>query len=86
MKHRFIATIAITLITATTVFSQNIKHAVVLKDVEKQTDVLLQEVAKVKNTKPDLASPRTVENGELKMVSSRDWTSGFFPGAAMVLV
>ncbi|MFI5130961.1 MAG: glycoside hydrolase family 88 protein [Chitinophagales bacterium] len=80
MKHRFIATITITLIAVTTAFAQNIKLAVVIKDVEKQTDVLLQEVAKVKNSKPDLASPRTVENGELKMVSSRDWTSGFFPG------
>lgn len=27
-----------------------------------------------------LTSPRTVENGKLKLVASRDWTSGFFPG------
>lgn len=25
-------------------------------------------------------SPRTIENGSLKLVPSRDWTSGFFPG------
>jgi len=25
-------------------------------------------------------SPRTVENGEIKFVKSKDWTSGFFPG------
>jgi rhamnogalacturonyl hydrolase YesR len=25
-------------------------------------------------------SPRTIENGELKLVRGRDWTSGFFPG------
>lgn len=25
-------------------------------------------------------SPRTIENGKLKLVRSRDWTSGFFPG------
>jgi len=25
-------------------------------------------------------SPRTIENGELKLVNRRDWTSGFFPG------
>ncbi len=25
-------------------------------------------------------SPRTIEGGELKLVKSRDWTSGFFPG------
>lgn len=28
----------------------------------------------------DLVSPRTVENGALKLVPSKDWTSGFFPG------
>jgi rhamnogalacturonyl hydrolase YesR len=27
-----------------------------------------------------LVSPRTTENGKLKLVSSKDWTSGFFPG------
>ncbi|HLZ89104.1 MAG TPA: alginate lyase family protein, partial [Puia sp.] len=25
-------------------------------------------------------SPRTIENGKLKLVTSRDWTSGYFPG------
>ena len=25
-------------------------------------------------------NPRTVEDGALKLVASRDWTSGFFPG------
>lgn len=28
----------------------------------------------------NLVSPRTIEDGELKLVRSRDWTSGFFPG------
>jgi len=27
-----------------------------------------------------LVSPRTIENDKLKLVSSKDWTSGFFPG------
>ncbi len=27
-----------------------------------------------------LISPRTIENDKLKLVSSKDWTSGFFPG------
>ena len=27
-----------------------------------------------------LVSPRTVENNKLKLVGSKDWTSGFFPG------
>jgi unsaturated chondroitin disaccharide hydrolase len=29
--------------------------------------------------------PRTVENGEVKMVGPRDWTSGFFPGSLWYL-
>ena len=28
----------------------------------------------------NLVSPRNIENGELKLVRSGDWTSGFFPG------
>ena len=80
MKQKIISSIIITVGSIATTFSQNVKYADVFNDVGKQTNVLLQEVAKVKNSKPDLVSPRTVENGELKMVSSRDWTSGFFPG------
>jgi hypothetical protein len=30
-------------------------------------------------------SPRTIENGQLKLVSSRDWTSGFFSGECWML-
>jgi unsaturated chondroitin disaccharide hydrolase len=30
-------------------------------------------------------SPRTIENGRLKLVSSSDWTSGFFPGVLWML-
>ncbi|MCW3088467.1 MAG: glucuronyl hydrolase, partial [Sediminibacterium sp.] len=29
--------------------------------------------------------PRTLENGQLKLVASRDWTSGFFPGVLWYL-
>ncbi len=30
-------------------------------------------------------SPRTIEDGELKLVPSRDWTSGFYPGNLWML-
>ncbi|MHA4807240.1 glycoside hydrolase family 88 protein [Flavitalea flava] len=30
-------------------------------------------------------SPRTIENGKLKLVASTDWTSGFFPGVLWML-
>lgn len=38
-----------------------------------------------KQGKPELVSPRTLENGQLKLVPSRDWTSGFFPGVLWYL-
>jgi unsaturated chondroitin disaccharide hydrolase len=48
---------------------------------EKQTDLMLKEVAEAKKTaKPGLVSPRSVDKGELVMVPSKDWCSGFFPG------
>jgi unsaturated chondroitin disaccharide hydrolase len=45
----------------------------------KQTDVLIKNVDSARVVKPTFVSPRTVENGQFKMVISRDWTSGFFP-------
>lgn len=45
----------------------------------KQTEVLIKNVDSARKVKPDLVSPRTVENGAFKMVVSKDWTSGFFP-------
>jgi unsaturated chondroitin disaccharide hydrolase len=45
----------------------------------KQTDVLVKNVDSARKVKPNLVSPRTVENGQFKMVISKDWTSGFFP-------
>ncbi|RZK38725.1 MAG: glucuronyl hydrolase [Pedobacter sp.] len=45
----------------------------------KQTDVLIKNVDSARVLKPTFVSPRTVENGQFKMVISRDWTSGFFP-------
>jgi len=45
----------------------------------KQTDLLVKNVDSARKVKPNLVSPRTVENGQFKMVISKDWTSGFFP-------
>ena len=52
----------------------------IFSDAGKQTKVMLKEIAIAKVANPDLFSPRTIENGQLKLVSSKDWTSGFFPG------
>ncbi|PZR29837.1 MAG: glucuronyl hydrolase [Citrobacter freundii] len=56
------------------------KLSAIVKDAEKQTDVLLKEIPAAKEGKANLVSPRTVEDGKLKLVASGDWTSGFFPG------
>jgi len=55
----------------------NVKQA--FAAAAKQTDILIKNVDSARLIKPNLVSPRTVEKGQLKMVVSRDWTSGFFP-------
>ena len=55
-------------------FPKEVKHA------EAQTDLMLKEIPKADNKNGTLVSPRTLEDGQLKLVASKDWTSGFFPG------
>lgn len=53
------------------------------KFAESQTAVLLKATADAqsKATKPNLVTPRTVDaQGNLVLIPSRDWVSGFFPG------
>lgn len=70
----------------------------VFADAEKQTRLMLAEIEKAKAEKSalttggtpgsagnDLVSPRTLEEGRLRLVTSRDWTSGFFPGVLWFL-
>ncbi|HEY4290364.1 MAG TPA: alginate lyase family protein [Puia sp.] len=44
-----------------------------------QTRILLDSL-KLQGIAGGAFSPKTIENGRLKLVTSRDWTSGFFPG------
>jgi alpha-L-fucosidase len=73
------------------VAKQPLQLAKVLLDVEQQTRLMLTEITKAKTTKAgasgmtpgsngELVSPRTLDSMQLKLVPSRDWTSGFFPG------
>ncbi len=69
-------------------YSQNVKKAfshaqTQAKEMLKQ--ISLAEAKNNKNSKTPLVSPRTLENGELKLVGSEDWTSGFFPGELWLL-
>ncbi|MCW3106190.1 MAG: hypothetical protein JWQ09_696 [Segetibacter sp.] len=60
--------------------AQKISLPKVFADAEKQTQVMLTEIPKAKNGNAELVSPRTLEDGKLKLVPSKDWTSAFFPG------
>ncbi|MCU0403815.1 MAG: glycoside hydrolase family 88 protein [Chitinophagaceae bacterium] len=65
--------------------AQQVDPVKVFGDAEAQTAVMLKGVEEIRAKKPELVAPRTIENGELKMVQSRDWTSGFFPGVLWFL-
>lgn len=52
----------------------------IFADAEQQTSNMLKEIPLAKGSKAELVSPRTLINDSLKLVASRDWTSGFFPG------
>jgi rhamnogalacturonyl hydrolase YesR len=53
---------------------------------EAQTKVMLEEVKTINKANPELVSPRSLTpSGELKLVPSKDWTSGFLPGVMWYL-
>lgn len=81
---RLIVSLAIGVLLNNSLQAQ-VKLPAVMADAEKQTKVMLQAVPAAKEGKADLVSPRTIENGKLKLVASRDWTSGFFPGVLWFL-
>ncbi|RZL46582.1 MAG: glucuronyl hydrolase [Pedobacter sp.] len=59
--------------------AQKVQVSKAFAAAEHQTELLIKNVDAARQQKPELVSPRTVENGQLKMVVSKDWTSGFFP-------
>jgi len=56
----------------------------VITEAAAQTKVLLDSL-KMRGAVGRAFSPRTIENGQLKTVQSKDWTSGFFPGELWML-
>ena len=86
IKDSYIITGLILLGLQTAVFGQEINVKSAFQQAEAQTRLMLQEVAKSADpAKPELVSPRTLDHGNLKLVASRDWTSGFFPGVLWYL-
>jgi hypothetical protein len=80
MTQKKVITAFAMLLLIVTMQGQNIQLSKVFSDAERQTHLMLQEIAKTKAGNAELVSPRTLDKGELKLVASRDWTSGFFPG------
>lgn len=78
MKMKLI-TIALSMLSFSTVKAQQLNVAKAFASAAEQTNVLIKNVDSARKVKPNLVSPRTVENGQFKMVGSGDWTSGFFP-------
>ncbi|TDH26978.1 glucuronyl hydrolase [Segetibacter sp. 3557_3] len=60
--------------------SQQINMSKVFAEAGQQTEVMLREIPLAKQGNAELVSPRSLDSGMLKLVASRDWTSGFFPG------
>ena len=85
MKGRIVVCAAVLIGCISTVTSQSKKELKLFNDAATQTAMMLEEVAKKRATDPELAFPRTIEKGDLKMVNSRDWTCGFFPGVLWML-
>lgn len=59
----------------------------VFKDAESQTSVMINEIkGRCPSNNDSLLSPRTLDKkGNLVLVKSKDWTSGFFPGVLWYL-
>jgi len=86
MNLKYTYTILALSLVQTISFAQKVDIKKAFKHAEKQTSVMLQEIEKAKDpSKPELVSPRTLDKGNLKLVASRDWTSGFFPGVLWFL-
>jgi unsaturated chondroitin disaccharide hydrolase len=86
MKLKYSIATIILLATQTCVFAQKVDVKKAFQQAVAQAKLMLQEVEKAADAaKPELISPRTLDNGKLKLVASRDWTSGFFPGVLWYL-
>jgi len=59
---------------------QTIKLKKVMAEAGQQADLMLHSIPLAKSIGAGPVFPRSQQDGELKIVSSRDWTSGFFPG------
>ncbi len=84
---KYIVTIVFLLISVVPLKAQKNDPDKILSHAKGQTEIMLTNVKGVLDTaNPTLVSPRTLENDKLKVVTSRDWTSGFFSRLIMVFI
>ncbi len=83
---KYIVTIVFLMISAVPLKAQKNVPDKILAHAKGQLEIMLTNVKGIIDTaNPTLVSPRTLENDKLKVVNSRDWTSGFFPGSLWYL-
>jgi len=93
MSYQTLSAAAVLVLLATPAVGQQFPQRKVLKLAEKQAAEMLRQMppavqrqASAAPGKPVLVAPRTLTPaGELIVVPSRDWTSGFFPGYLWLL-
>lgn len=85
--NRFLSTALLLIALQSSAFAQKPAVKKAFDRAGQQTHLMLKEIENTKQSsgKPELLFPRTLENGKLKLVASRDWTSGFFPGVLWFL-
>jgi unsaturated chondroitin disaccharide hydrolase len=82
--HKKLYSFLVLSMIGTALHAQRVNVAKVFDDAAKQSRVMLKSAAETKKDSL-VAFPRTLDNGALKLVASRDWTSGFFPGVLWML-
>nr|WP_307533314.1 glycoside hydrolase family 88 protein [Pedobacter sp. W3I1] len=86
IKVSYLIPAIILLFLQSPVFAQDVNVKKAFQQAATQSRLMLQEIKKSADaSKPEQVSPRTLDHGALKLVASRDWTSGFFPGVLWYL-
>ncbi|MFT3982105.1 MAG: glycoside hydrolase family 88 protein [Ferruginibacter sp.] len=84
---KFLPAVLLFLLVAPVAGAQQINYSNTIADAEKQTELMIEKLnaAKAAGNNPSLVSPRSLDKNELRLVTARDWTSGFFPGELWML-
>ena len=85
MSSRY-ALLGLGLLLSGSLAAQKLDAKKALSQAEKQFRVLQAETEQARRTaRPALVMPRTEDNGQLKLVATPDWTSGFYPASLWYL-